>query len=273
MKRAEKADATINRSTQLLTQSFARAVARKHLSSAPQIRHLSEKGNARKGFFGDAEFRAVESHLPTYLRDFARFSYLTAWRKGEIASLRWEDVDGDIIALRAENSKNGEARKLTLDGQLGELIERRRCERQVKKDGGVILAAFVFHKDGLPVGDFRKSWAAACVAAQLGQFICPDCKQSVSGHTCPECKSETTYSGRLFHDLRRTGARNMVRAGVGEKIAMGISGHKTRSIFDRYNIVDEADLREAMQRTQDYLKSAAESQKRPAIMRQTGTEN
>ncbi len=135
-----------------------------------------------------------------------------------------------------------------------------------------MLAAWVFHKSGEPIGDFRKAWATACVAAGLGSFSCRICKQPVKGHQCEQCHAETKYSGRIFHDFRRTAARNMVRAGVSERIAMTISGHKTRSIFDRYDIVDEADLREAMQRTQNYLKDSARRPDGPVVMRRAGGE-
>jgi integrase len=272
-KKAGMADATINRETQLLGQAFSLAVERRHLSTAPTIRHLSEQGNARQGFFGDADFNAVESFLPEYLRDFCRFGYLTGWRKGEITSLEWADLDEDVIRLKGVNAKNGEGRQVVLGGALGKLVERRKAARQVKRDNAVMLARFIFHLDGEPVGDFRKAWATACVEARLGQFICKECEQPVNGHTCEQCKAETRYVGRLFHDLRRTAVRNMVRARVPEKVAMSVSGHKTRSIFDRYNIVSESDLRDAMQQTQDYLDGSRKEPKIPAVMRQAGGEN
>ena len=110
-----------------------------------------------------------------------------------------------------------------LEGDLAELIDRRWESRLFEKDGDIRVAGLVFHRDGKPVGDFKKAWATACRTAGV-----PD---------------------RLFHDLRRTAARNMVRAGVPERVAMAVTGHVTRSMFDRYNIVSEDDLRMAAQKT------------------------
>ena len=136
-------------------------------------------------------------------------------------------MDGDTIRLRPENSKNGEGRTVTIDGELADVIKRRKADRRVKTETAGIIADLVFHHDWHSIVDIRKAWATACKMAGL--------------------------QGRLFHDLRRTAVRNMIRAGIPERVAMTVSGHKTRSIFDRYNIVNENDLREAMQRTQTYL--------------------
>ena len=133
------------------------------------------------------------------------------------------DRDAGAIRLRPEAAKTGRGRTVMLEGDLAELIDRRWEARLFEKGGNVRVAALVFHRDGEPVGDFRKAWATACQAAGV-----PD---------------------KLFHDPRRTAARNMVRAGVPERVAMAMTGHLTRSKFDRYNVVSENDLRMAAQKT------------------------
>jgi integrase len=240
-----KAPATVNRSTQLLAQAYKLAIRRRHLVTAPAIRRLSEAGNARQGFFVETEFRTVIEHLPDYLKDFALFAYLTGWRKGETASLQWEDVDSDVIRLRSEHSKNREGRTVPLVGELSELIERRKAARRLEKNGTVMLSEFVFHRDGNHIGSIRKAWATACKFANV--------------------------PGRLFHDLRRCAVRNMVRAGVPTDVARSISGHKTASIFSRYNIVAEDQKRDALERTQGYLREAIEQQRqRVAVIGHSG---
>ena len=223
------AGATINRRTQLLSQAYNLALLRGRLTKKPHIRKLPER-NIRQGFFEHDEFTRIIEHLPVHLRDYCRFAYLTGWRRGECSSLTWEDVDqrSRLIHLRPERSKNGHARKVALEGELWEIIQRRWNDRIItRKNGTATMPRYVFHRDGHPIGEFKKSWASACAAAGVGH--------------------------KLFHDFRRTAVRNMVRAGVPESVAMKISGHRTRAVFDRYNITDERDLRDAMTKTQAYL--------------------
>jgi hypothetical protein len=182
----------------------------------------------------------------------------------KIVALGWETVEGDTIRLRGEDSKNDEPRVIVLEGELAELMARRKAARLIKTDTGHMLAALVFHREGKPIGDFRKAWQTACVHAGVGRFVCRQCEQPANGHKCEACGDGVRYVGKLFHDFRRTAVRNMRRAGVQEKVAMSISGHKTRSIFDRYNIVDEGDLADAMKKTQLYLK--ARKQKQPTVI-------
>jgi len=105
----------------------------------------------------------------TGLQDFARFAYLSGWRKGEIASLTWADVDREarIVRLRPEASKNGDGRSLALEGELCELMERRRVAREYQTPTGTALSPLVFHLRGEAVGDFRKAWATACDKAKV----------------------------------------------------------------------------------------------------------
>lgn len=156
-------------------------------------------------------------------------------RKGECCSLTWSDIEGDVLTLRGENAKNGEARSVPLVGKLSEIIERRKAVRQVEENGTARMVEFIFHRDGQPVGEFRKSWKAACKKAGI--------------------------SGRLFHDLRRSAVRNMTQAGVPQAVAMKVSGHKTPSMFQRYNIVATDDLRTALERTEQYRETEAAKQK------------
>jgi integrase len=226
-----RAPATINRCTQLVGQAYNLALRRKELNTKPYIRKLPER-NARQGFFEHDEYERVITHLPEYLKDACRFAYLSGWRRGEVFTLEWTDVDqrARVIRLRPEESKNGQGRTLALEGDLWTIIERRWSQRTVTRNNKTaVISRYVFHHDGHAIIDIKKAWAKACTAAGVGP--------------------------RLFHDFRRTAIRNMVRAGVPETVAMKISGHKTRSVFDRYNITDERDLREAMQKTQDYLAS------------------
>ncbi|MBI4516478.1 MAG: site-specific integrase [Deltaproteobacteria bacterium] len=164
------------------------------------------------------------------------FLYWSGWRVGEMRRLEWRDVDlpGGVVRLRPELSKNKDGRLLPLSGELLEIMERAAEQRRLDCPN-------VFHVGGEPIGDFRKAWKTACKAAGLGSLI--------------------------VHDLRRTAVRNMVRAGIPERVCMALSGHKTRAIFDRYNIVSESDLTSAAARLNEHLQQQTQTPKTAALVR------
>jgi len=167
--------------------------------------------------------------------------------------------------LGAADAKDGEARVVPIEGELAYLFARRQAARQVRRDDVRMLCPLVFHRDGEPIGDFRKSWATACCAAGVGKLVCPTCCTDVDEeHRCQKCgaawnREELKYVGKIFHDLRRSSCKNMIQAGVAQNVAMKISGHRTDSMIRRYAIVAESDLRTALQRTQQYLKTVNEN--------------
>lgn len=194
----------------------------------PYIPMLKES-NVRKGFFEHAEFKALLEFLPDYLKGFSTFGYKTGWRMSEISILTWNHVDREqgIVRLEPDETKNDEGRTVYLDDELKEIFNKQWEARKTSKT----LIPYVFPgKDGKDrIKDFRFAWDKACKNAKIGK--------------------------RLFHDFRRTAIRNMVRSGIPEKVVMMISGHETRSVFDRYNIVNDDDLKLAAEKQEAYLKS------------------
>lgn len=245
-RRAGYRNASINRRLELLRHSYYL----KELAP-PRFKKLDETDNVRKGFFSKDQMERLLSFLPDDgLRDFTRFAWCTGMRRGELASLKWNFIDGEELNVPAEFCKSNEPHKIPIKGPLVAIIERRRAARPFRWGGVTQLADYIFHRgDGLPILEFRKSWQTAAISADLGAMICPKCEAQGPKKYCRKCRVDTNYVGSHFHDLRRTAARDLVRLpGVSQKMARAITGHKTDSMFDRYNIVSTEDTSQALEK-------------------------
>lgn len=225
---AGASNSTINRELAALKRmlSLGAKCTPPKVDRIPHIPMLKEN-NVRKGFFEHAEFIAVRDALPSYLKPLVTFGYKTGWRKSEVTDLQWSQVDleNGIVCLNPGETKNDQARTVYLDSELKGLFDTLWKAR--KKSETISPYVFPNETGKCRIKDFRGSWDTACTEAKIGK--------------------------RLFHDFRRTAVRNMVRAGIPERVAMMISGHQTRSVFERYNIVDAEDLKKAACRQEQYL--------------------
>lgn len=229
-RQAEQAsNGTINRELAILVRMLRLAYENGKLLRLPIIRQLEEAA-PRSGFFERNQYEAVRRRLPDDLKVAVTIAHTYGWRiRSEVLSLqlRHVDVEAGTIRLDPGMTKNDDGRVVYLTPEVKKLLTAHieRVRALMQKTGSIIACLFPHlsgRREGTPRKDFRRAWRTACTHAG-----------------CP---------GMLRHDFRRTAVRNMVNAGVPERVAMAVTGHKTRAIFDRYHIVSPRDLQEMARR-------------------------
>ena len=226
-KEESASNATVNRELCAIKRAYSLGIQKRIVSDKPHI-PLLEEDNVRQGFFERDQLDAVSKYLLLHNQPAVEFAYVTGWRKQEILPLRWPQVDFQAGRVRLEpgTTKNRDARVFPFTNELRAILEGQKAKAEALRKEGIITPYVFFMETkgrrGRPIGDFKRNWNSACLKAGL--------------------------PGRIFHDFRRTAVRNLVRASVPERVAMQMTGHKTRSVFERYNIVSEGDLKDAAER-------------------------
>lgn len=212
------APGTLDREVELLKRVLNFTVACGNLTHNPIARaKLMRKPNVRRMVVDEEAFNRLFTCAEADLKPILLTAYETGMRRGEVLHLRWSQIDlkEGIIRLSAGDTKTEQPRTIYLTSRVRETLKL--LPRRLRTE-----YVFVNPATGKPWWEVRKMFRRACEKAGI--------------------------EGLWFHDLRRSFVTNARRRGVPESVVMKISGHKTRSIFDRYNIVSEDDLRDAARR-------------------------
>ena len=242
-KKAGLSNATINRHLAVLRAAYRRASRSVNADGDPMVVRvpvveLLEEAEPRSGFFEEWELEKVLVHLGPQNRSVVEFLYLTGYRMREALTLTWDRVDWEagVIQLAPGTTKGKAGRDpfpFRADRRLELVMERQRAALEQLGEAYASTRWVFFRKGGEPLRSFRTAWLRACEKAGVQ---------------------------RMVHDLRRTAVRNLVLAGVDERRAMRLTGHKTRAVFDRYNIVDPHDLVESVERASRAREARARNQ-------------
>lgn len=195
----------------------------------PVIRKLKEAAS-RQSFFERERFLVVRRHLPEDLRVATTIAYSFGWRtQSEVFTLERRQLDLKAGTLRLDpgTTKNHDDRVVYVTPDLKALLggQLERVDQLAKQMGQIIPCVFPYLSgphSGRRRDDYRKAWATA--------------------------RKRAGVPGMLRHDCRWTAVRNMVNAGVPERVAMTVTGHKTRAVFDRYHIVSPGGLQDVARR-------------------------
>ena len=212
--------ATVNRELGILHRAFQ--LGYQHdpplVGRVPVFPKLPE-GEPRKGFLKAEHYRKLLDELPDELRLLFVIAYHVGLRKGALLRIKWDQVDltaGCIWMEGKKANRKPEPVAVPIYGDMGKFLELQPR-----------TSDYLFARGSKPIKDFRETWTLTCERAGL--------------------------PGLLFHDLRRTAVRNLRRAGVPESVIMKITGHRTRSMFERYNITDQTDLQDAGRVAEEFL--------------------
>ena len=222
----KRKDSTINRELSALRRMFRLGLEEDPplVVRAPKIQ-LVKEDNVRTGFFEYDEYLALRGACPDHLKVMVTLGYWTGMRAGEILNLKWSQVDwdNDLLRLDPGTTKNKEGRSIPLMPEVKEVLFRWWKERM--KDHHKF--PWICHYKWGRLQSYKSAWRTACKHVGL--------------------------EGKHFHDFRRSAVRNFVRAGIPQAVAREISGHKTNSVFERYNIVSRRDIDEAREKLAAYL--------------------
>lgn len=226
---------TINREIEILRRGWVLA----QQSDPPKVNRafhfpMYEEDNVRTGFLEDDGYHALHDALPPYLKPLLLVAYHVPCRLGELTNLFMTQLDfnANVIVLNPGTTKNKEGRQMPMFGPMRECLLMQKSIREAKFP----KCRYAFFGDkGDRIIDFRKAWLTACKTAGV--------------------------EGLIFHDLRRSAARNMRRAGVPEHTVMKIAGWKTPAMFRRYDIQDGRDIQRAGEIMEQHAQKTAISTK------------